>query len=97
MRSAKSSNGRVTWVCDQGRLREHSPESSVFTLTATDTLILATLLVASYEEIKTAAERELRGFSHTDDAYRSLRYRENQKRDAIAQEGATGGSGVDIG
>ena len=96
MRSTKSSNGRVHWLVDQGRLKEIGPSSPMFTLTATDTLILATLLVAEYETIKLAAERELAGYSTTNDAYAAQRRLASHKSQEQYQEGATGAEGAEL-
>ena len=59
---AKSSNGRINWVLDKGRLTEIGPSSPKFTMSAIDTKILFGLLATGAEDIVKYAEQELTGF-----------------------------------
>ncbi len=59
MHEVKSVSGRTTWNVTDGCLSETSPQSARFTLSATDTLILANLLLAHYDEIADAAKGEM--------------------------------------
>lgn len=56
--AARSSDKRIEWSVDNGRLTEIGPSAPKFTLSATDTSILARLLMESYEDIKNAADKE---------------------------------------
>ncbi len=58
MRIARSSSGRIEWAIIDGRLKETGPESPTFTMTATDTFTLATLLMTEYTNIVKAAQQE---------------------------------------
>ena len=88
-RSTKSNSGRIEWIVQDGRLKEISPESFTFTLTATDTLILAGLLIVELDNIKAAAEREqslVSGEKHPLDVMHE-RYIEKKKYEDSLAEG----------
>jgi len=56
--SAKSANSRTEWILQDGRLKEISPDSFMFTLAGRDTLTLLKLLLQGKNEIVYAAQRE---------------------------------------
>ena len=55
---AKSNNGRTNWALVDGRLKETSPDTPTFTLTATDTMTLYQLLAQAKGEILEAMLKE---------------------------------------
>jgi len=89
-------NGRIEWQVIDGRLKETSPDTPTFALTATDTLVLTGLLILELDTIKAAAEREQSGYSQTKDAARVReKYYEKKRQNELA-EGVEGVEAEDV-